>query len=71
MTELWKFLVRLGEAFLASVNHFARLWLGEPVTMLRPIFMACFGVNFVARSMIVYGLLRGHCMTCLRVSLLD
>ena len=30
-----------------------------------------FGVGFVARFVVVYGLLRGHCMTCLRVSLLD
>ena len=30
-----------------------------------------FGVGFVARFVIVYGLLRDPCRTCLRVSLLD
>ena len=30
-----------------------------------------FGVGFMARFVIVYGLLWGHCMTGLRVSLLD
>ena len=47
-----------------------RLHLSEPVT----VFMAyhdLFGIDFMARFMIVCGLLRGHYMTCLRVSLLD
>ena len=38
--------------------------IGEQVT----VFMACHGlfrVSFVARFVIVCGLLRGHCMTCL------
>ena len=30
-----------------------------------------FVVGFVVRFVIVCGLLRGHCMTCLRVSFLD
>ena len=62
-----RFLVHLGKPLRLGDG---RLSIGEPVTM----FMACHGffvAGFVARFVIVYGLLRGHCMTCLRVSLLD
>ena len=53
--------LRLGEG---------RLRLGEPVI----VFMACHGLfmaSLVTQFVIVCGLLWGHCMTCLRVSLLD
>ena len=46
-----------------------RLRLGEPMTVLRPMFMVCLG-RFMARFVIVCGF-QANCMTCLRVSLLD
>ena len=55
-------MVRLGEDF-ARLGK-GRLLLGEPMTVLRPVFI-------VAQFVIVCGLLRDHCMTCLRVSLFD
>ena len=48
-----------------------RLPLGELVTVLRHVLMAYLWVSFMARFMIVCGLLRGHCMTCLKVSFID
>ena len=41
----------LGEGSLCIGED--KLHLGEPMTVLRPVFMLCFGVNFVARFVIV------------------
>ena len=58
---------RLGEPLRLSEGM---LRLGDPMTMLRHVFMTCLGLF---RGPIFYycGFLRGHCMTCLTVSLLD
>ena len=67
-------MVRLGEGTLRLSEPLrpseGRLYLGKPVTMLRYVFMACLG-QFCGPIYDCYGLILGHCMTCLRVSLLD
>ena len=72
--EMVDFLVCLGEGVARLGEPLrlgkGRLRLGEPVT-IEACVHGLFGVHFVARFVIVCGLLRGHRMTCLRVSLLD
>ena len=54
-----RFLVSLGEPLRLSKG---RLRLGEPMTVEAYVY-GLFGVGFVARFMIVCGLLQGHCTT--------